>query len=145
MIQLLRDDSTTINLQATSVDLMTSYDYGLLTTLTSQQTGKSKTFISGVSYASVPRFVYLIILVLHETGGENLTSGTIFLGSTDFPLGFYDVTFYQNSSGTNLDPAGLPIVGTTLCNLRASSDVQPVTYSEYTTNDSDTESVYITF
>jgi hypothetical protein len=145
MIQLIRDDTTTINTQATSIDLMTAYDYGLLTTLTSQQTGKSKTFISGVNYDNVPRFAYIIILVKPSASGENLIAGTIFLGSTDFPLGLYDVTFYQNSSGVNLDPTGLPIVGTTLCNLAASSDVQPVQYSEYTTNDSDTESVYITF
>ena len=37
MIQLLRGDESVVNVQAISLDLMTSYDYGLLTTITSQQ------------------------------------------------------------------------------------------------------------
>jgi len=145
MIQLSRDDSTLINIQYVSVqDVMTNTDYGLLATMTSQLTGKSKTFICNTNYIST-RIASILIFVLASSSGENLTAGTIFLGSTDYPLGFYDITFYQNTSASNLDPTGLTVVSTQLANLSATSDVQPVTYSEYTTNDSDTESVYITF
>ena len=145
MIQLFRDDTTYINIQYFSVqDLMTNTDYGLLATLTSQLTGKSKTFICNTNYIST-RIASILIFVLASSSGENLTAGTIFLGSTDYPLGFYDITFYQNTSASNLDPTGLTVVSTQLANLSATSDVHPVTYSEYTTNDSDTESVYITF
>ena len=145
MIQLLRDDVTLVNIQYVAVqDLMTNTDYGLLATMTSQLTGKSKTFICNTNYIST-RIASILIFVLASSSGENLTAGTIFLGSTDYPLGFYDITFYQNTSASNLDPTGLTVVSTQLANLSATSDVQPVTYSEYTTNDTDTESVYITF
>ena len=145
MIQLRRDDTTYINTQYLAVqDVITNTDYGLLATLTSQLTGKSKTFICNTNYSST-RISSILLFVLASSSGENLTSGVIFLGSTDYPLGFYDITFYQNTSASNLDPTGLTVVSTQLANLSATSDVQPVTYSEYTTNDSDTESVYITF
>tara|TARA_R100001230_G_C5649423_1_gene154736 strand:- start:674 stop:1111 length:438 start_codon:yes stop_codon:yes gene_type:complete len=145
MIQLRRDDTTYINTQYLAVqDVITNTDYGLLATLTSQLTGKSKTFICNTNYSST-RIASILLFVLASSSGENLTSGVIFLGSTDYPLGFYDITFYQNTSASNLDPTGLTVVSTQLANLSATSDVQPVTYSEYTTNDSDTESVYITF
>ena len=145
MIQLSRDDVTLVNIQYVAVqDVMTSTDYGLLATLTSQLTGKSKTFICNTNYIST-RIASILIFVLASSSGENLTAGTIFLGSTDYPLGFYDITFYQNTSASNLDPTGLTIVSTQLANLSPTSDVNSVVYSEYTTNDSDTESVYITF
>ena len=145
MIQLLRDDLTLVNIQYVAVqDVMTSTDYGLLATLTSQLTGKSKTFICNTNYIST-RIASILIFVLASSSGENLTAGTIFLGSTDYPLGFYDITFYQNTSASNLDPTGLTVVSTQLANLSPTSDVNSVVYSEYTTNDSDTESVYITF
>ena len=145
MIQLSRDDVTLVNIQYVAVqDVMTSTDYGLLATLTSQLTGKSKTFICNTNYIST-RIASILIFVLASSSGENSTAGTIFLGSTDYPLGFYDITFYQNTSASNLDPTGLTIVSTQLANLSPTSDVNSVVYSEYTTNDSDTESVYITF
>ena len=88
----------------------------------------------------------MTIFVLNSTGGENLGSGVVFLGSTDFPLGFYDVVIYQNNNNTNLDPDNaIKTIYTGLANLSATSAVAPVDYTEYTTNDSDTESVYITF
>jgi hypothetical protein len=71
--------------------------------------------------------------------------GVIFLGSTDYPLGFYDVVIYQNSSNSNLDPSGLTTIWNGLMNLTNNANASPVDYTEYTTNDSDTESVYITF
>mgnify|MGYP003135795328 CR=1 FL=1 len=147
MIQLVRDDADTLIRWAylDLYDKMTNSDYKVLMTLTSQLTGKSKTFLPGTNYANKDRYLYLLILVAATLGAENLLTGTIFLGSTDFPLGFYDVTIYQNTSNTNLDPTGLTVIYTGLANLAPTSDAEPVEYSEYTTNDSDTESVYITF
>ena len=147
MIQLSRDDSSTLIRWAylDLYDKMTNSDYKVLMTLTSQLTGKSKTFIAATTYANKDRYLYLLILVATYLGAENLLTGTIFLGSTDYPLGFYDVTIYQNTSNTNLDPTGLTVIYTGLANLSPTSDAEPVEYTEYTTNDSDTESVYITF
>ena len=147
MIKLFRDDiSTTVNTNYLNLyDEMTNSDYKVLITVTSQLTGKSKTFINPTEYTNKNRYVILLTLVTASSSGENLSNGVIFLGSTDYPLGFYDVTIYQNSSNANLDPSGLTTIYTGLVNLAPTSDAEPVTYSEYTTNDSDTESVYITF
>ena len=146
MIQLTRSNSTTTNnVYLNLYDEMTNSDYKVLITVTSQLTGKSKTFINPTEYTNKNRYVILLTLVTASSSGENLSNGVIFLGSTDYPLGFYDVTIYQNSSNANLDPSGLTTIYTGLVNLAPTSDVNSVVYSEYTTNDSDTESVYITF
>ena len=87
----------------------------------------------------------LLIYTPQNSSAENLSSGAPYLGNTDFPLGFYDVVIYQNSSNSNLDPSGLTTIWNGLMNLTSNSTTNPVTYTEYTTNDSDTESVYITF
>ena len=69
--------------------------------------------------------------------------GLIKLGNTDYPFGFYDVTIYQNSSNSNLDPSSLTTtLYTGLLNLTSSTDTTQ--YKQYTTNDTDTDSVYIT-
>ena len=58
-------------------------------------------------------------------------------------LGVYDVTIYQNNNNANLDPANaVKVLYVGLMNLISSTATTD--YSEYTTNDSDTESVYIT-
>jgi len=147
MIQFTRNDSATCvcSTYLNLYDGMTNSSYAVLVTVTSQLTGKSKTFIAPTNYANKDRYVWLLILVVALQSSENLSSGNVFLGSTDYPLGFYDVVIYQNSSAVNLDPSGLTKIWNGLMNLTAASDAAPVTYSEYTTNDSDTESVYITF
>tara|TARA_R100001594_G_scaffold40454_2_gene72305 strand:- start:960 stop:1403 length:444 start_codon:yes stop_codon:yes gene_type:complete len=147
MIQLERDDlSTKTNLSYFDLyDKMTNTSYPVLVSITSQLTGKTKYYTPATTYTYKERFVSILTFVSATIGGENLTSGVIFLGSTDYPLGFYDVAIYQNTSSSNLDPTGLTQVYSGLMNLSPTSDAEPVTYSEYTTNDSDTESVYITF
>ena len=125
-------------------DKATSVDYKPLITFTSQLTGKSKTFVSTLNTTTnKDRYVELGCMVTYQDS-ETLTAGVIYLGNTDFPLGFYDVTIYQNSSNTNLDPSGLTTIYTGLMNLTSTTGTESVKYSEYTTNDSDTESVYIT-
>jgi len=76
-------------------------------------------------------------------------SGTVDLGNTDFPFGFYNVIIRENT--TNNLPGTIdtrPIVYTGIMNLSSSTsggyENPAVEYKEYTTNDSDTESVYIT-
>tara|TARA_R100000664_G_scaffold31346_1_gene44879 strand:- start:1429 stop:1875 length:447 start_codon:yes stop_codon:yes gene_type:complete len=146
MIKLFRDDiSTTVNTNYLNLyDEMTNSDYKVLITVTNQLTGNSKTFISPTTYTNKNRYVILSISVTASSLGENLSNGVIFLGSTDYPLGFYDVTIYQNTSNANLDPSGLTVIYNGLANLAPTSDVNSVVYSEYTTNDADTDSVYIT-
>ena len=66
------------------------------------------------------------------------------MGDSDFPYGFYNVTIWQNNSNSNLDPDNaIKIIYKGLMNF-AETGLPAVTYTEYTTNDTDTESVYIT-
>ena len=147
MIQLIRKTSLSVHLIYLNIyDKMTNADYRPLMTITSQLTGNSKTFIvTTVNYVNKDRYVEMLVYVQPVSIGENLSGGSIYLGNTDFPLGFYDVVIYQNSSNTNLDPSGLTTIWNGLMNLTSNSTTNPVEYTEYTTNDSDTESVYITF
>ena len=146
MIQLVR--ATTLQFKQVFLNLydkMTNADYKPLVTFTSQLTGNSKTFVvASANYTNKDRYVELLIYTPQNEANENLLSGAPYLGNTDFPLGFYDVTIYQNTDNTNLDPSGLTTIYEGLMNLSSNATTDPVTYKEYTTNDSDTESVYIT-
>ena len=148
MIQWTMNNSTlnTANyIYANIYSLMTATTYAPLIAITSQSTNKTKYFLSGVTnYDKKDRYVSMLINV-RNNGTEGLTAGVISIGDQEYPYGFYDVTIYQNTSSSNLDPTGLTQVYSGLMNLSPTSDAEPVTYSEYTTNDSDTESVYITF
>tara|TARA_R110000824_G_scaffold50124_1_gene140254 strand:+ start:2589 stop:3041 length:453 start_codon:yes stop_codon:yes gene_type:complete len=146
MIQLLRTTSLEFKIVHLNIyDEMTNADYRPLITITSQLTGNSKTFLpASASYAYKERYVSLLIYTPQTVANENLSAGAPFLGDSDFPLGFYNVTIYQNSSNSNLDPSGLTTIYTGLMNLRSNSTTNPVTYTEYTANDSETESAYIT-
>jgi len=111
--------------------------------LTSQQTGKTKYFLNTTNdYTNEDRAVKFVFFPYTST--EVLLSGLVNFATDDFPLGFYDFTLYANTSNTNLDPSGLTVIYRTLFNIKAVSGSEEVTYSEYTSNDSDTESVYIT-
>ena len=146
MIQLIRATSLQFKLIRLNLyDKMTNADYRPLMTITSQLTGNSKTFlVATVNYVNKDRYVEMLVYVQPLSGGENLSAGSLYLGNTDFPLVIYDAIIYQNSSNSNLDPSGLTTIWNGLMNLTSNSTTDPVTYKEYTTNDSDTESVYIT-
>ena len=146
MIQLVR--STTLQYTQVRLDIydkMTNTDYRPLMTMTSQFTGNSKTFrVASANYWYKERYVELLIYMQQLKVNENFMGGSIYIGDTDFPLGFYDVTIYQNTSSTNLDPTGLTTIYTGLANVTSTSTTDPVEYSQYTTNDSDTDTIYIT-
>tara|TARA_R100001594_G_scaffold45783_1_gene78685 strand:- start:884 stop:1384 length:501 start_codon:yes stop_codon:yes gene_type:complete len=140
-------------------DKLTTLDpaslYRPLVTITSQFTGKSKTFITSVdSWEYIERYVNLGFYTVREgIVPEDLGAGVVALGTTSFPLGFYDIIVYQNTSNTNLDPTGLPVVWRGLMNLKLRTDLNgsdvndtpvPVKYTQYTNNDADTNSIYIT-
>lgn len=118
-----------------------------LISFTSQLTGKTKNLLSfsGYSFAQKERYVRIALFV---TTTEIPANGQIILGTTDFPYGMYDMKIYQNdpSTATNLDPDdAIKLLYTGLMNLEAKSGNEAIDYTEYTTNDSETESVYITF
>ena len=126
-------------------DIVNTYTYTPLWVITSQLTGKEKAFIPTFFLQTTkPRAANFLFQLRNDVADENLTSGLIFIGDTDYPLGFYDLEIYNNSSASNLDKSGLTKLFTGLFNVRGGTNRESVTYSEYTTNDADTESVYVT-
>ena len=112
-----------------------------LISIKSQQTEKELNFMASlVTITNENRYTEM----KYTIGTTDLPLlGLIKLGNTDYPFGFYDVTIYQNISNSNLDPSGLTTtLYTGLLNLR--SLVDTTQYKQYTINDSDTDSVYIT-
>tara|TARA_R100001463_G_scaffold6275_2_gene20683 strand:+ start:5525 stop:6004 length:480 start_codon:yes stop_codon:yes gene_type:complete len=113
--------------------------YRPLIVLKSQFTKKSKAATLNVQndFAYIERYVNLGVTTSRIT--EDPADGLIILGTTDFPLGFYDVIIYENTSDENLDPTGLTILWEGLANLelrKEESDTPvPVNYTEYTEND----------
>ena len=126
-------------------DIVSTYTYTPLWVITSQLTGKEKAFIPTIfTQTSKPRAALFLYQTASVVANENLTGGKIFIGDTDYPLGFYDLEIYNNSSASNLDKSGLTKLFTGLFNVKGGTNRESVTYSEYTTNDADTESVYVT-
>ena len=130
-IYLRLDDVSTVDVDG---------DIRPLISIKSQQTQKVLNFMpSGVTISTADRYNKLT----YKIGADSPLGGLIPLGTTDYPLGFYDVTIYQNNNNANLDPANaVKTLYVGLLNLISSTATTD--YSEYTTNDSDTESVYIT-
>ena len=126
-------------------DKMTDTTYSPLIGITSQLSKETVYFISfsfGISNKS--RYVSLGVVTVVAPGAELLTLGTVYMGTKDRPFGLYDMTIYQNTSNTNLDPTGLTTIWNGLMNLKAADNFPAVEYNEYSANDTDTEAVYVT-
>ena len=150
MIQLSRPvDGVTLNMARATINLRDKLpvdfntDNGLLIGIRSQFTNKIKYFVPVASWGiSSLRVVQFFIFV--SSTYDTLANGIIELGTKDYPLGFYDISIFQNSTTGNLDPSGLSLLYTGLANVKADDAAASPTYTEYTTNDSNTESVYLT-
>lgn len=140
MIQF--DLNNTIHTAFLDVADAINHHYKPLVQFKSQLTGKSKYFIPTLFQITF-KDRYCVLYWLDDLT-ENLVGGVIYVGNTDFPLGFYDVTIYKNISETNLDPTITTPVYNTILNLFDSTK-SASTFTQYTTNDTDTNSVYITF
>ena len=119
---------------------------------TSQFTGKTKNFLpftmDNTNYERYYRFSIKSVVTETPPLFDPVT-GWVNLGNDDFPFGFYDIKIYQNDPGypVNLDPTTntIALLYTGLLNVIPMEGVNPaVTYTEYSTNDTDTDSVYIT-
>jgi len=136
--------STLQSFRASMYDVMTSADYKPLIVYKSQFTGYTKIALpSSVYLGKKDRYIDLKLMIRQQGGTEDLSEGEILFGTKNFPFGFYDVTIYENNNDTNMDIANtIKVIYNGLLNV--SSATGTVDYTEYTTNDSDTESVYIT-
>lgn len=128
--------------------------FWLLGELISQSTGKKTRWHLSSDWTNKNRYVTVTITTTRGTSPPP-TNNIVELGTTELPLGFYDFNIYQNNNpsldpnnGSNLDPTGLDLLYTDIANLTQdfalSGATEPVVYTEYTTNDSETESIYIT-
>ena len=127
---------------------------GLLMSFTSQLTGATQNVIPIVNWGADyynDRITTLYLYAAPFNGNPelgflafgNITYPTFYI---TYPIGFWNVTIYENSSSTNLLPSGLTQIWTGLANVApVDADDWSPTYTEYNTNDIDTESVYITF
>jgi hypothetical protein len=145
MIQASRDNnqaSTTNSIYADLYDTMTSLSYKPLIAFKSQLTNKTKHFIATtMTTTKKDRYIKLDYHILKDDG-ETLTGGVIYMGTQEFPYGFYDVTIYQNNNNTNLDPANaIKVIYKTIMNFKSVNN-DAITYSEY--NETITQPTYIT-
>ena len=110
--------------------LNTDHIHNPLCIFTSKFTGKSASVVANIfdSFAYLDRYLKMGVF-LTRTYIASPSIGFLLLGTTDLPLGFYDVKIYQNSSRTNLDPSGLNELWTGLANLKVlSGDTPSVVY-----------------
>ena len=147
MIQSTRDNDqalTTNNIYADLYDVMTAITFNPLIVFTNQTTNKSVNFIAKTFITTNKERYMKLTYDISNDGTTNTTSGVISIGDDDFPYGFYNVTIYQNNDGTNLDTDNaIKVIYKTVMNFKAVNN-NAVTYTEYTTNDTETDSVYIT-
>ena len=128
-------------------DEMTSVDYKPLVVYKSQFTGKELIALPYSIYLNAKdRYIGITMKIIRLGYASDPSAGTIQFSTTDYPLGFYDVTIYQNNNDTNMVVANtIKKLYTGLMNIKLQTLVgSTVDYTEYTTNDTDTESVYIT-
>tara|TARA_R100001460_G_scaffold39304_4_gene74091 strand:- start:1011 stop:1460 length:450 start_codon:yes stop_codon:yes gene_type:complete len=89
---------------------------------------------------------YMLLFFYTIASNPNPLIGYLQMGTTEYPYGFYDVTIYDNNISGNLDPANaIKPVWFGVMNLIPETTNPAVKYTDYSVNDSDTESVYITF
>tara|TARA_R110002020_G_scaffold92899_2_gene224481 strand:- start:24928 stop:25497 length:570 start_codon:yes stop_codon:yes gene_type:complete len=132
--------------------------------LESQQTGKIKRFNNydatgssgincGVNLNHAERYIYLRYYY-NQTGVEDLTSSTkaiVNIGVADFPLGYYNLKIYEMEERGDFDPDNaLSTLLTTQVVMYPNSVVGTdyflqVDYKEYTNNNTDNNSVYVTY
>ena len=70
--------------------------------------------------------------VANTNDSELLTAGILYVGTRDFPYGVYDITIWENSSSTNLNPLSVfRTVHMGLMTLSARASNPTVTWNEY--------------
>ena len=155
MIQLIydKDETTTTNFFYLNLKNYVTSDFntsnGFLMNLKSQLTSRDLYFtpvatIDDTNYNN--RFIRLFLFTSRSI--DSKLSGVIKVATPEYPLGFYDVTLYQNSSPTNANPdaTGVKLLYNGVANLTGATGTASVTYTEYTANPStyNNENVYLT-
>lgn len=149
MIQMVRTSSLAIS-HVLRINLYDKFNgtgnYKPLCSFTSQASGNRILALPlSYNYTNKERYVEISLTV---SSVSIPTLGLITFGTKDLPYGLYDTIIYENISNVNFDPSGLNVVWKGLANLSAEQTGTyknpAVEYTDYNTNDADTESVYIT-
>ena len=148
MIQLIRsnNEAATINSMYLALkDQMTGTDNYFLFGAKSQETGKTKYFVPvSVTDTNADRYFKAVVWVVRVEVNDTPAAGLIYLGDYTYPYGYYDMTIYENNTSSNLDPDNaVKTLSKTVMNLTATNN-PAVSYTEYTSNDSANDVVYIT-
>ena len=132
-----------------------------LITLKSRQTGKQKNCFSlyqtNEGLNGVPAGInindaisHIGLRLLYTTRGtENLSASIIKIGTPEFPLGYYELAFYEMSDMTSTDPAdALQKLQTMYLYLYPDNEgidkYTEVDYEQYSSNDSEPNNIYQT-
>ena len=153
MIQATRNSNEAQSPNYIRLDLFSNVDHTAsdvdefkpLIAYTSQETNKTKYFLPAtVTRTYESRYWDLFYKIQNFSAGESPATGNIYLGTKEYPYGFYNVKIWQQDSTTNIDPNDSSIVKVIwngILNLGAENN-PAVTFNEYTET---TESpVYIT-
>ena len=135
------------------LDKMTSTTYRPLIKIVSQQTGNEKVYkVSDLFGNNFNERFYMLVTVFVTAGAdpsnEDLAIGKVLLGDDDFPYGFYDMSIYESTetSDGNLSIADAihPPIYKGIMNVTTNKKFKSTYYTQYVSNDSDTDSTYIT-
>ena len=132
-----------------------------LITLKSRQTGKEKIvwnlYQNNLGLSGVPSGInindaisHIGLRLLYTTRGtENLSASIIKIGTPEFPLGYYELSFYEMSDKTSTDPAdALQKLQTMYLYLYPDNEgvdkYTEVDYEQYSANDTQPNNIYQT-
>lgn len=137
MVQLFRDNNIALQLNSIYLNLydeMTSLSYPPLIELKSQMTNKTKLFLpyqfTSENFTNKERYLRLRVFLTNIQALENTSTGLIFMGTTEYPYGLYNITIYQNNDATNLVVANtIKTVWKGVANIKSVNN-NAVTYTE---------------
>jgi|TARA_R110001599_G_scaffold98182_2_gene252501 hypothetical protein len=137
MVQLFRDNNIALQINSIYLNLydeMTSLSYPPLIELKSQMTNKTKLFLpyqfTSENFTNKERYLRLRVFLTNIQALENTTTGSIFMGTTEYPYGLYNITIYQNNDATNLVVANtIKTVWKGVANVKSVNN-NAVTYTE---------------
>ncbi len=80
------------------------FSYNPLIKLRSQETNQEKIFIATTIDGTHRQRYMKLQYTINFQNIEVPVAGVIYMGTKNFPYGVYDITIWENSSATNLDP-----------------------------------------
>jgi len=80
------------------------FSFNPLVKIRSQETNQEKIFIVTAVFSTYAQRYLSMTWVANNTSSELLTAGILVVGTRDFPYGVYDITIWENSTSTNLNP-----------------------------------------